>query len=87
MLQVIKCVYIQHIQGLCPFRLSTADHALSLVALATTLRTARQSIGFWLLNVADREPIIWLLRHALFQSTIHFSGAMFLLTIGPKCFV
>jgi hypothetical protein len=36
MLQVIKCMYIQHIQGLCQFRLSTADHALSLVAPATT---------------------------------------------------
>jgi hypothetical protein len=35
-LQVIKCKYIQHIQGLCQFRLSTADHALSLVAPATT---------------------------------------------------
>jgi hypothetical protein len=36
MLQVIKCMYIQHIQGLCQSRLSTADHALSLVASATT---------------------------------------------------
>jgi hypothetical protein len=37
MLQVIKCMYIQHsIQGLCQFRLSTADHALSLVAPSTT---------------------------------------------------
>jgi hypothetical protein len=36
MLQVIKCMYIQHIQDLCQFRLSTADHALSLVAPATT---------------------------------------------------
>jgi hypothetical protein len=30
-LQVIKCMYIQHIQGLCQFRLSIADHALLLV--------------------------------------------------------
>jgi retron-type reverse transcriptase len=29
-------MYIQHIQGLCQFRLSTADHALLLVAPATT---------------------------------------------------
>jgi hypothetical protein len=35
-LQVIKCMYIQHIQGLCQFSISTADHALSLVAPATT---------------------------------------------------
>jgi hypothetical protein len=28
--------YIQHIQGLCQSRLSTADYALSLVAPATT---------------------------------------------------
>jgi hypothetical protein len=33
---VIKCMYIQHIQGLCQFRHSTADHALPLVAPATT---------------------------------------------------
>jgi hypothetical protein len=32
-LYVIKCMYIQHIQGLCQSRLSTADHALSLVLL------------------------------------------------------
>jgi hypothetical protein len=31
-----KCVYIQYIQGLCHSRLSTADHALLLVAPATT---------------------------------------------------
>jgi hypothetical protein len=30
------CMYIQHIQGLCQSRLSTADHALSLVAPAPT---------------------------------------------------
>jgi hypothetical protein len=37
-LHVIKCMYIQHIRvyGLCQSRLSTADHALSLVAPATT---------------------------------------------------
>jgi hypothetical protein len=29
-------MYIRHIQGLCQFRLSTADHALLLVAHATT---------------------------------------------------
>jgi hypothetical protein len=34
-LQVIKCMYIQHLQGLSQFRLSTADHALLLVAPAT----------------------------------------------------
>jgi hypothetical protein len=39
-----------------------------------TLRTGRQLIDFWFLNVADRESINWLLRHALFQSTIHCSG-------------
>jgi hypothetical protein len=35
-LHVIKCMHIQHMQGLCQFGLSTADHALSLVAPATT---------------------------------------------------
>jgi hypothetical protein len=35
-LHVIKCMYIQHIQGLCQFMLSTADHALSSVAPAAT---------------------------------------------------
>jgi hypothetical protein len=35
-LHFIKCMCIQHIKGLCQFRLSTADHALSLVAPATT---------------------------------------------------
>jgi hypothetical protein len=35
-IHVIKCMYIQHIKGLCQSRLSTADHALSLVAPATT---------------------------------------------------
>jgi hypothetical protein len=34
-LQLIKCMYIQHIQGLCQFRLSTAENALFLVAPAT----------------------------------------------------
>jgi hypothetical protein len=28
--------YIEHTQDVCQFRLSTADHALSLVAPATT---------------------------------------------------
>jgi hypothetical protein len=31
-LRAIKCMYIQHIQGLCQSRLSTADHALPFVA-------------------------------------------------------
>jgi hypothetical protein len=31
-----KCMYIQYIQGLGQFRLSIADHALLLVAAATT---------------------------------------------------
>jgi hypothetical protein len=35
-LHVIKCMYIQHIQGLCQSRLSTADRALLLVTPATT---------------------------------------------------
>jgi hypothetical protein len=35
-LQVIKCMYTQHIEGLCQFRLSTADRAISLVAPVTT---------------------------------------------------
>jgi hypothetical protein len=37
-LQVIKCMYIQHtrIQGLCQFRFSTAGNSLLLVAPATT---------------------------------------------------
>jgi hypothetical protein len=36
-LHVIKCIYyIQHIQGLCQSKLSTAHHNLSLVATATT---------------------------------------------------
>jgi hypothetical protein len=30
MLHVIKCMYIQHVQGLCQLGLSTADTALSL---------------------------------------------------------
>jgi hypothetical protein len=34
--QVIKYMYIQHIRGLCQSRLSTADHALLLVAPAIT---------------------------------------------------
>jgi hypothetical protein len=29
-------MYVQHIQGLCQFRLSTAENALLLVAPATT---------------------------------------------------
>jgi hypothetical protein len=36
-LHVIKCMYIQHIQGVCQSRLSTADHALSLVAWTAQL--------------------------------------------------
>jgi hypothetical protein len=35
-LNVIKCMYMKHVQGLCQSRLSTADHALSLVAPPTT---------------------------------------------------
>jgi hypothetical protein len=35
-LYLIKCMYLQYIQGLCQSRFSTADHALSLVAPATT---------------------------------------------------
>jgi hypothetical protein len=35
-LRVIKYLYIQLIQGLCQSRFSTVDHALSLVAPATT---------------------------------------------------
>jgi hypothetical protein len=35
-LHVIKCMYMQHMQGLCQSRLGTADHVLSLVAPATT---------------------------------------------------
>jgi hypothetical protein len=27
-LHVIKCMYVQHLQGLCQSRLSTADYAL-----------------------------------------------------------
>jgi hypothetical protein len=30
-LHVIKCMYIQHIRGLCQSRLSITDHALALV--------------------------------------------------------
>jgi hypothetical protein len=41
-----------------------------------TLRTGRQYIGFWLLNVVDRAPIIWLLGHAMLQHTIPCYGAM-----------
>jgi hypothetical protein len=36
LLHVAWCMYIQYIQGLCQSRLSTADHALSLLAHATT---------------------------------------------------
>jgi hypothetical protein len=35
-LQVIKCMYIQHIQCLCQFKHSTAENALLLVAPPTT---------------------------------------------------
>jgi hypothetical protein len=35
-LYLIKCMYVYYIQDLCQFRLSTADHAQSLVAPATT---------------------------------------------------
>jgi hypothetical protein len=42
-LQVIKYMYIQHIQGLSQFRLSTIDHALLLVAPATTAQLGCQS--------------------------------------------
>jgi hypothetical protein len=35
-LRVIECVYIRRLQGLCQSRLNTADHAVSLVASATT---------------------------------------------------
>jgi hypothetical protein len=35
-LHVNKCMYIQNMQCLCQSRLSTADHALPLVAPATT---------------------------------------------------
>jgi hypothetical protein len=31
-----KCMYIQYIQGLCQSRLSTTNHALLLIAPATT---------------------------------------------------
>jgi hypothetical protein len=41
-----------------------------------TLRTGSQHIGFWLSNVADRAPNIWLLGHAMLQNTIHCSSAM-----------
>jgi hypothetical protein len=34
-LHVTKCMYIQHIQGLCQSKLITAENALSLVAPAT----------------------------------------------------
>jgi hypothetical protein len=34
-LQIIKLMYIQHIQGLCQFGLSTAENALLLVAPTT----------------------------------------------------
>jgi hypothetical protein len=57
---------------------------IKLGCIINTLRTSRQFIGFCLLNVADREPIISLLRHTLFQSTIHCSGVLILLTIGSK---
>jgi hypothetical protein len=36
-LHVIKCMYIRHIQGLCQSTLSTADHAIFLVAPAKTV--------------------------------------------------
>jgi hypothetical protein len=35
-LYVINYMYIQHIQGLCQSRVSTADHALTSVAPVTT---------------------------------------------------
>jgi hypothetical protein len=41
-LQIIKWMYIQHIQGLCQLRLSTAENALLLVAPATIVH------GFWI---------------------------------------
>jgi hypothetical protein len=41
MLQVIKCMYIQHMQGLCQSRLNTADHALSLVGPAANSQSGQ----------------------------------------------
>jgi hypothetical protein len=48
-LLVIKCIYIQHIQGLCQSRLSTAVQDLSLVAPATTAVYSLERSYAWLL--------------------------------------
>jgi hypothetical protein len=44
-LRVIKCMYIQRIQGLGQSRLSTADHALLLLAPATVSLTLRPTVS------------------------------------------
>jgi hypothetical protein len=66
------------------------SHTVSLFLKLSTEAEhfADRSSTYWLLafNVADREPIIWLLGHAMLQSTVHFSGAMLLRTIAPECF-
>jgi hypothetical protein len=46
-LQVMKSMYIQHIQGLCQFKLSTADHALLSVAPATTAVSSLERSYDW----------------------------------------
>jgi hypothetical protein len=61
--------------------------ATTVTVYVNKLRTGRHFIDFWLLNVADRSSLHRLLGHAMLQSTIHCSGTMILLTIGPKCFV
>jgi hypothetical protein len=76
----IVCVLMQ-------FWWNFLHNLLNMCSDVNTLRTGRQLIDFWLLNVADRESINWLLSHALFQSTICSSGVLFLPTIGSKCYV
>jgi hypothetical protein len=58
-LHVIKCMYIQHIQGLCQSTLSTADHAPSLAAPATTaIESGRVTWTVVCLTAAKFKPHI-----------------------------
>jgi hypothetical protein len=52
--QELKMVYIQHVQGLCQSRLSTADYALLLVAF-TTAATQEFSSILWDLKFHYRD--------------------------------
>jgi hypothetical protein len=44
---IYKCMYIRYKQGLCQSRLSTANHALLLIALATTAVYSLERLYAW----------------------------------------